>query len=76
LVVELLLPQLRALCTAIERIEGEIDRCCARLADYKLFAALPGAGPAEEASSVAQARRYGNILSPSFFTCHLPQGAS
>ena len=46
LVVELLLPQLRALCTAIERIEGEIDRCCARLADYKLFSALPGAGPA------------------------------
>jgi len=46
LLVELSLAQLRALCTAIARLEEEIDRCCSKLADYKLFASLPGAGPA------------------------------
>jgi transposase len=44
LLVELSLPQLKALCSAIERLEQEIADCCAKLADYKLFAGLPGAG--------------------------------
>ena len=46
LLVDLLLPQLKALADAIERLDTEIGHCCAKLADYKLFAALPGAGPA------------------------------
>jgi transposase len=46
LLVELSLLQLKALCTAVARLDDEIDHCCAKLADYKLFAALPGAGPA------------------------------
>jgi len=40
------LPQLEELCAAIGRLAPEIGRYCANLADYKLFAALPGAGPA------------------------------
>jgi transposase len=46
LAVDVSLPQLKALCAAIERLDHEIADCCAKLADYKLFAALPGAGPA------------------------------
>lgn len=46
LLVELSLPELKVLCAAIERLEQEIADCCAKLTDYKLFAALPGAGPA------------------------------
>jgi hypothetical protein len=45
LLVEALVPQLRAVCQAIARYDDEIDRLCARLADYRLFRALPGAGP-------------------------------
>ncbi len=44
LLVELSLPQLKALSAAIDRLEQEIADCCAKLADYKLFAGLPGAG--------------------------------
>jgi transposase len=43
-VVETLLPQLRALVDSIERLDDEIEKVCARLPDYRLFATLPGAG--------------------------------
>lgn len=46
LLVEALLPQLRAVCAAIGRFDSEIARVCATLPDYELFAALPGAGAA------------------------------
>lgn len=46
LLVEALLPQLRAACAAIERFDVEIARLCPRLPDYALFRALPGAGAA------------------------------
>jgi transposase len=46
LLVETLLPQLRAACAAIERFDAEIASLCAELPDYQLFRALPGAGPA------------------------------
>lgn len=46
LLVEALLPLLRALSTAIERFDTEIAALAPQLPDYKLFAALPGAGPA------------------------------
>jgi transposase len=46
LLVEALLPQLRAACAAIERFDVEIARLCPELPDYELFRALPGAGPA------------------------------
>jgi transposase len=46
LLVEALLPQLRAACAAIERFDAEIARLCPELPDYELFRALPGAGPA------------------------------
>jgi transposase len=45
LMVAALLPQLRALCTAITRLDDEIVRLCGLLPDHKLFASLPGAGP-------------------------------
>jgi transposase len=45
LLVESLVPQLRAVCQAIASYDAEIERLCARLADYRLFRALPGAGP-------------------------------
>ena len=41
-----LLPQLRELNRAIARFDEEIAERAAKLADYKLFAALPGAGAA------------------------------
>lgn len=43
--VEVLVPQLRAMSQAIRRFGEEIERLCAELVDYKLFRALPGAGP-------------------------------
>jgi transposase len=46
LLVEVLLPQLRAACSAIERFDQEIALLCPELPDYALFRALPGAGPA------------------------------
>lgn len=46
LLVELLVPQLRVLCDGVRRLDTEIDLCCAKLTDYKLFTNLPGAGPA------------------------------
>jgi transposase len=46
LLVEVSLPQLKDLCLAIDRLEEEIGNCCAQLPDHKLFASLPGAGPA------------------------------
>ena len=46
MVVEALLPQLRALNTAIERFDERIAAKCSVLPDYTLFAPLPGAGPA------------------------------
>lgn len=45
LLVEALLPQLRAVCQAVARFDDEIERLCGKLTDYKLFRALPGAGP-------------------------------
>lgn len=46
LLVELLLPELKVLTDAVERLDREIAHCCDQLTDYKLFSALPGAGPA------------------------------
>jgi transposase len=46
LLVESLLPQLRAANAAVERFDNEIARLCPTLPDYELFRALPGAGPA------------------------------
>ena len=46
LLVESLLPQLRAACAGVERFDDEIARLCSTLPDYALFRALPGAGPA------------------------------
>lgn len=44
LLVEALLPQLRALSAGIARLDDEIARRCRQLPDYFLFADLPGAG--------------------------------
>jgi transposase len=46
LLVESLLPQLRAVRSAIARFDVEIARLCPELPDYAFFRALPGAGPA------------------------------
>jgi len=46
LLVESLLPQLRAASAAVERFDDEIARLSPTLPDYELFRALPGAGPA------------------------------
>ena len=46
LLVEALLPLLRAACAAIERFDAEIAKLCPELPDYELFRALPGAGAA------------------------------
>jgi transposase len=45
LLVEALLPQLRALSAGIARFETEIAELAPRQPDYQLFDALPGAGP-------------------------------
>ena len=45
LLVQGLLPQLRAVSAAIERFDREIARLCDELPDHHLFRALPGAGP-------------------------------
>ena len=45
LLVEVLVPQLRAVTNAVRRFDEEIERLCGELIDYKLFRALPGAGP-------------------------------
>ena len=44
LLVETLLPQLRALSAGIIRFDTEIARRCEALPDFRLFANLPGAG--------------------------------
>ena len=44
LIVQGLLPQLRAASAAIERFDREIARLCVELPDHRLFPALPGAG--------------------------------
>ena len=46
LLVEALLGQLRAVTAAIERFDEEIAERSKKLPDYRLFAALPGAGAA------------------------------
>jgi transposase len=46
LLVEVLLPQLRAACAAIDRLDDEIGKLAPELPDYALFRALPGAGEA------------------------------
>ncbi|MEY2932388.1 MAG: hypothetical protein RL033_3137 [Pseudomonadota bacterium] len=46
LLVDTLLPLLRAASGAIERFDDEIARLCPTLPDYELFRSLPGAGPA------------------------------
>lgn len=46
LLVEVLLPQLRAANAAIERFNEEISRLGPQLPDYELFRSLPGAGAA------------------------------
>jgi len=44
LLVEALLPQLRAVSAGIARLDDEIARRCQQLPDFHLFADLPGAG--------------------------------
>jgi transposase len=46
LLVEVLLPQLRAANAAIQRFDDEITRLGPQLPDYELFSSLPGAGAA------------------------------
>ena len=46
LLVQALLPLLRAACAAIQRFDHQIAALCPQLPDYSLFAALPGAGQA------------------------------
>jgi transposase len=46
LLVEVLLPQLRAACAAIQRLDDEVGKLAPELPDYALFRALPGAGAA------------------------------
>ena len=46
LLVDVLLPQLRAACAAIDRLDAEIGKLAPELPDYALFRALPGAGAA------------------------------
>jgi transposase len=46
LLVDTLLEQLRVTCSAIERFDEQIATLSPQLADYELFQALPGAGPA------------------------------
>ncbi len=45
LLVQVLLPQLRALSEAIRRFDAEIERVAGELPDLDLFRGLPGAGP-------------------------------
>ena len=44
-VVTTLLPQLRALSAGVARLDADIAKRCQALPDFRLFAALPGAGP-------------------------------
>jgi len=44
LLVEALLPQIRAVSAGIERLDEEISRRCQQLPDFRLFENLPGAG--------------------------------
>ena len=44
LLVEALLPQLRAVSAGIARLDEEIARRCQQLPDFRLFETLPGAG--------------------------------
>jgi transposase len=53
LLVQALLPQLRAVCEAIRRFDSEIERVAAELPDVDLFRALPGAGPVFSARLLA-----------------------
>jgi hypothetical protein len=53
LLVEALLPQLRAVSAGIRRLDDEIARRCQQLPDYFLFADLPGAGPVFSARLLA-----------------------
>ena len=45
LLVQTLLPQIRAVSAGIARLDAEIEKRCERLPDHRLFADLPGAGP-------------------------------
>jgi len=56
LLVELLLPQLGVQTENIGRLDQEVALCRAKLADYGLFAALPGPGPASFQMYVGVAR--------------------
>jgi transposase len=53
LLVQSLLPQLRAVSEAIASFDAEIQRLCGELPDYDLFRALPGAGPVLSARLLA-----------------------
>lgn len=53
MLVQALLPQLRAVSEAIATFDAEIDRLCGLLPDYDLFRALPGAGPVFSARLLA-----------------------
>jgi hypothetical protein len=56
MLVDALLPQLRALSASIVRFDEEIARLAPQLPDYELFAALPGAGPTLAPRLLAAAR--------------------
>jgi transposase len=53
LLVQALLPQLRAVSEAIRSFDAEIARMAVELPDYDLFRALPGAGPVFSARLLA-----------------------
>lgn len=53
LLVQSLLPQLRAVSEAIASFDAEIERLCGELPDYELFRTLPGAGPVFSARLLA-----------------------
>jgi transposase len=53
LLVQALLPQLRAISQGITSLEAEIARRCQKLPDFRLFSSLPGAGPVFSARLLA-----------------------
>jgi transposase len=74
LLVESLIPQLKALLTAIENYDKEVDAICSKLADFKVFRSFPSAGAVyaprllaafgedrERFKSAADVQRYGGV---------------
>jgi transposase len=74
LLVESLIPQLKAILTAIENYDKEVDGICSKLADFKVFRSFPSAGTVyaprllvafgedrERFKSAADVQRYGGV---------------